>query len=249
MVRLSILFIIVAFSAAFFSRSRENGDTGWPEYLGGPDRNHYSPLIQIDTANVRQLRVAWTYAAPDSGQMQMNSIVVKGVLYGISSALQAFALDAATGRELWRFGDKIKSGTSTSRGVAYWTDGRGDSRILFTSRAWLYALDAQTGKPVAGFGDGGRVSLRAGLGEQAKSKFVISNTPGTVFENLIIMPMRLSEGAAAAAGYVQAFDVTTGGLAWVFHTISLIRVKRAGRRSRGPGFPSLLPGNHLLKMM
>lgn len=219
MVRLLILLIIVAFSASFFSRPLERGDTEWPEYLGGPDRNHYSPLTQIDTGNVRQLRVAWTYAAPDSGQMQMNPIVVKGVLYGVSSALQAFALDAATGRELWRFGDKIRSGTSTSRGVAYWTNGSGDSRILFTSRSWLYALDAQSGKPVAGFGDGGRVSLRTGLGEQAGDKFVISNTPGTVFENLIMMPMRLSEGADAAPGYVQAFDVRTGELAWVFRTI------------------------------
>ena len=196
-----------------------DADTDWPEYLGGPDRNHYSTLTQIDTNNVQKLQVAWSYSAPDTGQMQMNPIIVNGVLYGISSALQVFALNAATGHELWRFGDPFKSGSSTSRGVSYWSDGGSNTRILFTSGSWLYALDAKTGKPIPTFGEAGRISLRTGLGESAKDKFVISNTPGTIFENLIVMPMRLSEGADAAPGHLQAFDVRTGKLVWVFHTI------------------------------
>lgn len=211
--------IVLALCSAFYFRFAMDSDTDWPEYLGGPDRNHYSPLVQIDTSNVQRLSVAWSYSAPDTGQMQMNAIVVKGVLYGVSSALQVFALDAATGRELWRFGDPFKSTTSTCRGVAYWTDGKDDIRILYTSGQWLYALNARTGKPVVNFGEAGRVSLRTGLGMQAKDKFVISNTPGTVFGNFIIMPMRLSESADAAPGHIQAFDVRTGKLAWVFHTI------------------------------
>ncbi|WP_020597368.1 PQQ-binding-like beta-propeller repeat protein [Spirosoma panaciterrae] len=217
MLRPILLLAVLIACFAFFPRWKDGTD--WPEYLGGPDRNHYSTLTQIDTNNVTKLQVSWSYSAPDTGQMQMNPIIVNGVLYGISSALQVFALDAATGRELWRFGNPFKSGSSTSRGVSYWTDGQTDNRILFTSGVWLYALNAQTGQPIPSFGENGRISLRSGLGESAKDKFVISNTPGTIFENLIVMPVRLSEGADAAPGYVQAFDVRTGKLAWVFHTI------------------------------
>lgn len=219
MFRIFPFLLIIAVLVAFYPRLDEKTNVDWDDYLGGPDRNHYSLLNQIDTNNVTQLKVAWSYAAPDTGQMQMNPIIVKGKLYGISSALQVFALDAATGQEIWRFGAPFKSGVSTSRGVTYWTNQQGDERILFTSGHWLYALNATTGKPIDSFGEAGRISLRTGLGESAKEKFVISNTPGTVFENLIIMPMRLSEGADAAPGHVQAFDIQTGKLAWVFHTI------------------------------
>lgn len=215
----SFLFAVTILCVSLVGLTYQAAETDWPEYLGGPDRNHYSPLNQINTTNVGQLTQAWAYSAPDSGQMQVSPIVVKGVLYGVTAAVQAFALDAATGRELWRFGDPLKAWHSTSRGVAYWTDGKGDERILYTVGPWLYALDARTGKPIVGFGEAGRVSLRAGLGAQAAEKSVISNTPGTIFENLIVMPMRLSEGSDAAPGHIQAFDVRTGKLVWVFHTI------------------------------
>lgn len=198
--------------------TRDQRYTEWREYLGGPDRNHYSTLSQITPDNVAQLQVAWTYASPDSGQMQMNPIVVDGVLYGVSATVQAFALDAATGKELWRFGDPLKVWHSTSRGVTYWEDGA-DKRILYTIGPHLYALNAQTGQPIASFGDSGRVDLHLGLPASAQSKFVISNTPGTLFEDLIIMPLRLAEGPDAAPGDIRAFNVRTGQLAWTFHTI------------------------------
>ncbi len=190
----------------------------WSDYLGGPDRNHYSSLTQITPQNVNQLKVAWSYAAPDSGQMQMSPIVVEGVLYGMTAAVQAFALDAATGKELWRFGDPLKAWHSTSRGVSYWSNGQ-DKRLLCTIGPNLYALDAKTGQPILTFGNQGKVDLHEGLPAAAQNKFIISNTPGTVFENLLIMPVRVSEGADAAPGDVRAFDVVTGKLAWTFHTI------------------------------
>ncbi len=202
----------------FFSASNPVDYTQWREYLGGPDRNHYSALTQITPENVNKLKVAWTYAAPDSGQMQMSPIIVDGVLYGVTAAVQAFALDAATGHELWRFGDPLKAWHSTSRGVAYWEHGN-DRRILFTIGPNLWALDARTGKPIETFGQAGKIDLHDGLPENARNKFIISNTPGTVFENLIVMPLRLSEGADAAPGDIRAFDVVTGKLAWTFHTI------------------------------
>lgn len=205
-------------TAAFYAPSSDEKDTDWPEYLGGPDRNHYSPLTQINADNVGRLAVAWTYSAPDSGQMQTSPIMVDGLVYGVTSTVQAFALDAKTGKEVWRFGDPLKSWASTSRGVTYWQDGS-DRRILYTVGPNLWALDAKTGKPVQSFGDGGKVDLHTGLPAAAKDKFIISNTPGTLFGDLIIMPVRLSEEADAAPGDIRAFNVRTGKLAWSFHTI------------------------------
>lgn len=193
-------------------------DVDWAEYLGGADRNHYSKLTQINPENVDKLQVAWTYSTPDSGQMQVNPIIVGGVLYGVTSAVQAFALDASTGKEIWRFGDPLKNWASTSRGVTYWQQGE-DKRILYTVGPNLWALDAKTGQPIESFGDKGKIDLHTGLPEIAQNKFIISNTPGTLFEDLIVMPLRLSEGADAAPGDIRAFNVKTGKLAWTFHTI------------------------------
>ena len=104
------------------------------------------------------------------------------------------------------------------RGVSYWQDGD-DKRILFTRDSWLHAVTADSGKPIMTFGDSGRVSLKSGLGQSAEKKYVNSRTPGAVFEDLIIMPLSLSEGSDAAPGYIQAFNVRTGKLAWVFKTV------------------------------
>jgi quinoprotein glucose dehydrogenase len=195
-----------------------NDGTEWSEYLGGPDRNHYSPLTQINRENVANLKVAWEYATPDSGQMQVNPIIVDGILYGISPSTRAFALDAATGKEIWTFSDKDNKTINTGRGVAYWRDGN-DQRILHTIGSQLYALDAKTGKLIESFGDHGKVDLHTGLPEIAQKKFMVSNTPGTIFEDLIVMPLRLSEDSDAAPGDIRAFNVRTGKLAWTFHTI------------------------------
>lgn len=192
----------------------------WPEYLGDPERTHHSSLRQLDTANVHRLRLAWTHHTRDSGQMQCNPIVVGGVLYGMTASTQPFALDAATGRERWRWRQQGAVLYNTSRGVAYWADGD-DQRILFTNGPWLYALDARTGKPIESFGEGGRVSLKTGLGAVAHDRFVVSNTPGTVYGDLIIMPLRVSDGTDPAPGHIQAFNVRTGRLVWVFRTIPL----------------------------
>ena len=191
---------------------------GWPEYLGGPDRNHYSTLSQITPKNVHQLEIAWTYYMPDSGQVQTNPVMVDGILYGITPSVQVFALNAATGEEIWRFGDPLIESHNTGRGVAYWTDGR-EKRIFHTIGPRLYAIDALKGTPVSSFGNGGYIDLHLGLPEIAAGKYINSNTPGTIFEDLIIMPVRLSEGSDAAPGDIRAFNVRTGELAWVFHTI------------------------------
>lgn len=126
-----LIGIIVFIIASALQIKSLPDDVDWAEYLGGADRNHYSALTQINPENVNKLQVAWTYSTPDSGQMQVNPIIIGGVLYGVSSTVQAFALNAATGKEIWRFGDPHKNWASTSRGVTYWQEGN-DRRILFT---------------------------------------------------------------------------------------------------------------------
>lgn len=211
------VFLVGCESAIEDSPSKSEYIT-WTSYLGDSGRSHYSTLSQITKENVTNLKVAWSYQADDWGQMQMNPVVVDSILYGVTAALRVVALHAETGKEIWQFGDSIKVWHSTSRGVSYWKKGA-DKRILVTRGPNLFALDALTGIPVASFGENGKIDMRSGMPEAAKDKFVISNTPGTVFKDIIIMPLRVTEGAGAAPGDVLAFNIITGELAWVFHTI------------------------------
>jgi quinoprotein glucose dehydrogenase len=211
----------LVFSAGMIEPTVTNqfgSENDWAEYLGGADRNHFSKLDQIDLSNVSQLTVAWQYEAPEAGQMQVNPLIIDGILYAVDATVQAFALDATTGKEIWRFGDPHKNWASTSRGLSIWQKGA-EKRVLFTAGPNLWALDARTGQPIPSFGNAGKIDLHEGLPAAAQQKFVISNTPGTIFENLIIMPLRLSEGEDAAPGDIRAFDVKTGKLVWTFHTI------------------------------
>lgn len=217
---------LISIAAIFFisctldnsAKTNSNKYTTWTSYLGGPDRNHYSTLSQITLDNVTQLKLAWSYSAPDSGQMQMNPIIVDTILYGVTAALRAVALHAGTGREIWRFGSSLELTNSTSRGVTYWTKGN-DKRILFSRGSHLFALNAITGAPIPSFGENGKIDLHSGLPPSARDKFVVSNTPGTIYKDLIIMPIRLSESSGAAPGDIMAFNVITGKLEWAFHTI------------------------------
>jgi quinoprotein glucose dehydrogenase len=190
----------------------------WSDYLGGPDRNHFSKLDQITPQNVGQLKMAWRFSMPDSGQMQMNPIVYDGLLYGVSAGLQVVALNAATGELVWKHGESMKAWYSLSRGVAVWK-GENEARVFYTTGHFLHALNAKTGEVIESFGDHGKLDLHTGLPEIAKNKFILSATPGTIYKNLIIMPTRLSEDFDAAPGDLRAFDVITGQLVWTFHNV------------------------------
>ena len=197
----------------------------WRTYLGDRASRQYSPLDQIHAGNVGELEVAWTYdagEATDSSQVQFNPLVVKGILYGTSPSLRVFALDAKTGEELWSFRarDAGVRAWTTSRGAIYWEDGE-DERIILGVGPYLYALDARTGTPIGSFGEEGRIDLREGLGRDVSDDImgVVANTPGTLFEDLILMGGRVNEGKGAAPGHVRAFDVRTGAMRWIFHTI------------------------------
>jgi len=211
-------FLLLLFLASCNQENEEKSYTSWSSYLGDDGRNHYTELDQITPGNVANLEVAWRYFAPDSGQMQMSPIIANGMVYGVTAGVQPFALDAKSGKEIWRFGDPLRVWHSTSRGVAYWEKGT-DKRIFCTIGPTLYALNALTGEPIASFGNEGKIDLHLGLPEIAAEKFIVSNTPGTIFKDLIIMPVRLSEGSDAAPGDVRAFSTITGELVWTFHTI------------------------------
>ena len=212
-----LLLVVLLFMCCQQENHEERYDT-WQAYQGGPDRNQYTTLDQISPANVADLKVAWSYSVSDSGQMQMNPIIIDTLVYGIGPDLRPFALDARDGKEVWVHGDPQRGWLSTSRGVSYWSAGE-DRRIFYSEGSYLYALDALSGDLITSFADSGALDLRTGLPEVAQDKFVISNAPGTIYKNLIIMPVRVSEGTNAAPGDIRAFDVKTGELVWTFHTI------------------------------
>src|SRR3954471_23790183 len=187
---------------------------------GGVDNIRYSPLAQVTRDNVAQLQVAWTYDSGDAfkgSEMQSNPIVADGVLYATTPTLKVVAVDAATGRELWKFDPS--NGTPSGarfrhRGVVVHGD-----RVFVTYRNWLYALHAASGQRVSGFGDDGRVDLREGLGRPADKLTVTASTPGVVFEDLLIMGSTVPETLPSAPGDIRAFDINTGAIRWSFHTI------------------------------
>jgi quinoprotein glucose dehydrogenase len=197
----------------------------WPHYGGGPDQTRYSRLTQITPANVRSLRIAWTYDTRDAFQgseMQCQPVVAHGVLYATSPKLRVFALNAATGAEIWSFDPNQDAKTPTRtriRGLMYWERGN-ERRIYFAGRHWLYALDASTGKPLAGFGQNGRIDLREGFrGRDPRTISVGVNTPGVFYHDLLILGSIVPEGLPSAPGDVRAFDIHTGRQMWAFHTI------------------------------
>lgn len=202
-------------------------DSNWSTYLGDKASSHYSTLKQITPRNVAKLEAAWTYRAGgmdtnNRSQIQCNPLVIDGVLYGTSPDLQLFALNAATGTELWRFNPTSVRGITkagVNRGLVYWADGD-DRRILFGCDHFLHAINASNGQRVASFGEGGAIDLKKDLGRDVSSLALQSSTPGVLHGDLLIMGMRLGEGPAPAApGHIRAFNVRTGKLAWRFHTI------------------------------
>ncbi len=217
--------LVLAWAALAFGQRRAPtaGYLHWSAYGGGPEQIHYSRLSQIDTANVSELEVAWTYDTTDAfegSEMQCNPIVIGGVLYATSPKLRVIALDAAHGGLLWSFNPfpGQPPGKVRNRGLSYWSDGT-DRRIFVTAGHFLYSLDAGTGEPVPTFGRIGRVDLREGLGRDPESITITPTTPGLVYKDLLILGGATSEDLPAAPGDIRAFDVRTGQIRWSFHTI------------------------------
>jgi quinoprotein glucose dehydrogenase len=211
-------------SIAAAANAQAASDRGsWSVYGGGPDNIHYSTLDQINRDNVHSLQVAWTFDSGDQhpkSEMECNPIVVDGVLYATTPNGDVVALDAATGQLHWRFdaNEGLKNvGKVRNRGVTFWADGN-DRRIFVGVRQYLFALDAQTGKPVTAFGKAGRIDLREGLGREPLN-WVTMTSPAVVFKDLVIVGGAMSEVLPASPGDIRAYDAHSGQLRWSFHTI------------------------------
>jgi glucose dehydrogenase/mono/diheme cytochrome c family protein len=191
--------------------------TDWPVYGGQLANDHYSILKQIDRTNVGKLRQAWTFDTGEKGGLQTSPLIVGRVLYAYTPTQKVIALDAATGKLLWKFDSGI-NGTQPSRGLSWWTEGS-ESRLFAGVMNYLYALDPATGKPIQSFGEDGRIDLRKQLRGDYQQQSIALTTPGIVYKDLIIVGGRNPESHPAPPGDVRAFDVRTGALRWAFHTI------------------------------
>lgn len=213
-----ICFVLLSLTSTLATpASEKNGDRDWSIYGGTPENNHYSPLRQINRKNVKRLHVAWTFDTEETGGLQTSPLEVNGVLYGITPTQKIFAVDAASGKLLWKFDSGIK-GTQPDRGLAYWSDGK-DSRVIAGVMNFVYALDATTGKPIPSFGDGGRIDLREGLGRPPADQVIYLTSPAVIYKDLMIVGGRESETLPASPGNIRAYDVRSGTLRWSFHTI------------------------------
>ena len=214
----------------------------WPAYGGNAAGNRYSTLTQVNTQTVKNLQLAWTYDTGENNDstkrgmdIQCQPIVVDGVLYGTTPRHKLFAVDAATGRQRWTFDPFANPDKQPRfhplRGITYWSSGSrsdgSDKRILYSSGASLYAVNAQTGELIKSFGQNGEVDLHEGLGDAKTLGHEVSNlsirntTPGVIYQDLIIVGSSMNEGGDAPPGHIRAFNVRTGKLAWTFHTIPL----------------------------
>jgi quinoprotein glucose dehydrogenase len=203
-------------AAVVTSRAQSSNDKWWPQYGGGPENSRYFASRQITKSNVNQLRMAWNYPYGDSGSVP---IAVRGVLYGRGRNGSLIAIDAKSGKELWV---RENMGGMTTWGLNYWesADGR-DQRLIFSMNSLLQEVDAKTGKSIRTFGTNGVVDLREGIDgrDPATIGNLQSQTPGEVFQNLVILGSAPGEGYMSPPGDIRAYDVLTGKLVWTFHTV------------------------------
>ncbi len=237
---ISALIVIVA-SLGFTLASAQDRD--WPVYGGDNGSSKYSPLDQINAANVTDLQIAWQWESVDNPTVAANiaaenravpadykatPIVIDGVMYVSTSFGRVVALDAASGEEVWVFDTKAwESGRPNNlgyntRGVAYWE--RGDKQRIFyaTYDSYLWSLDAESGQPDNAFGEGGRIDLTLGLGREFERRLYGVISPPLVSNDKVIVNSSIHDGPSSIEmppGDVRAFNPDSGEMEWVFHTI------------------------------
>lgn len=222
---LSGICLIILGLLACSPTSLEEETINWPMYSADPSGSKYTSAKQIDKQNVSQLEPAWILETGDHrtaprSTIQCNPIIVDSIVYLTTPGLKVLAVHGVTGKEIWRFDpyDGVPA-SGVNRGLSYWTDGN-EKRLLYVAGSLLYALNAETGEIAEGFGKEGAVDLYEGLGRAVDFMWVTAATPGIVFEDLIIMGTTLGEGPSPAApGHIRAYDVRTGAMRWIFHTI------------------------------
>jgi quinoprotein glucose dehydrogenase len=194
----TIIFMVVLAATATYTAQTK--PTDWPAYGNDPGGMRYSPLDQINTQNVRQLRRAWTFHTGDASatQFQGTPLVVGGVMY-FAKGKNIFAVEAHTGKQLWRHDTDVNT---APRGLSYWPgDSSTSARVVIGVRTGLLALEASTGKLAAGFGENGYVEMGVSL-----------PSPPAIYRDLAI-------GGSRGRNDIRAINIRTGKLEWTFHTV------------------------------
>jgi quinoprotein glucose dehydrogenase len=221
--------------------STKNGD--WTHYTADMRGTRYSPLDQVNASNFGKLEVAWRFKTDNLGtrpeyKLEGTPLAIKGVLYTTAGTRRSVvALDGRTGELIWahsyREGNRaaIAPRQLSGRGVSYWTDGKGDERILYVTTGYrLIALNAKNGAMIPSFGENGVVDLKKnavfGKGQQIDletGEIGLHSTP-TVVKDVVIVGSSFKEGMTVIThnntkGLVRAFDVKSGKMLWTFNTI------------------------------
>jgi quinate dehydrogenase (quinone) len=215
--------------------------TTWTQYAGGSHSSQFTALDQINKNTVSKLEVAWTYPVGERA-VTFNPIVVDGVMYLQAKGSSIVALDPATGKELW---EHPNQGAIGARGINYWqnTDGS-DRRLVYLNNGMITQINAKTGEAITSFGDNGKIDLRKALTHpESATRALQTSNPGRIYQNLFIISLPAS-GAAYESNPadVQAYDILTGKLAWVFHSIP--RPGEFGADTWPAGFTENAGGGH-----
>ena len=203
-----VVVAVVAVGAVSPGAQRGPADVEWRHYAGDNGSTKYSPLAQITTDNVARLTIAWRRPQLDPSLLEQNPklrpgnnfrstpIMVGGVLYASNGIGLVEAFDPETGRTIWvqQVPESELPVGSANRGVAYWSQGA-NGRILTFRNQYLYALDARTGKPVEGFGAGGRVDITAATG--ASRPYSWNGTP-LVVRDVVVLGSSMADQDSAA---------------------------------------------------
>ena len=225
--RLKTFVLPIAFACAALAQE-------WPTTSGDPGGSKYSPLKQINRANVTTLKVAWTYHTGDFSDgktltsrsaFEGTPLVVDGVMYITTPFSRLIALDPETGKELWAFDPKLTKERSynlyINRGAAFWTDGKQKRILLGTLDGRLFSIDATSGKQDDSFGNAGWLDLRKGVADKFPNRGYGMTSPPAIYKNLVICGSLTADGEPQGPfGDVRAFDVHSGKQAWVFHTVA-----------------------------
>ena len=232
---LSLIFPATFVPSALAQQGTKGGE--WRFYGGDAGNTKYSPLDQINASNAKDLTIAWRWKAENFGprpdyNWEVTPLMVGGVLYFTAgSRRDVVAVDGATGETLWMYrlqeGERGDRAVRTqNRGLAYWSDGKNDQRIILISPGFqLVALDAKTGRPVPTFGKEGIVDLTEGLDRDVvKPGQIGSSSPAIVIKDTVVVGAALLAGTAPASktnvpGYIRGFDVRTGKRTWTFKTV------------------------------
>lgn len=221
----SLATVFTLAMAVFFLGANQAApsSTDWPFVGGDSDGTRYSQLDQINRSNVNKLEIAWEFHTgglkPGSNTaIQCTPLVIDGVMYLTGIDLTVFALDPATGKEMWRFNpQRTRELGLRNRGLAHWSDGKknGERRIILAiPDGKMFSLDAKTGKLDPKFGKDGVVNLRDGIERDIEKTTYGTSAFPAIYQDLIILGFSVSEGYVSAPGDIRAFDVRTGKSVW-----------------------------------